>query len=199
MIRHQTDLMKVGFDVVGIVNEALMQDQLWSFNPDLVIASGKSGKVSATSVAQKLKSNSRYSGSVILLLPTNQRPQAQELTKLRMDIILEVPTAFPPLLQAVTRLLRLDIAAIFDKYLKSRVLEGASAEELSALKVFTNERESRFSKALQGLQIDPKSTTFQKQDIKQRQESMKKDWDFKKLSEIDELKQQFVRAMFKKK
>ncbi|MFN7730130.1 MAG: hypothetical protein ACK5P7_13305 [Bdellovibrio sp.] len=198
MIRIQTDLMKVGFDVVGIVNEALMADQLLIFYPDLVVTAGRGGKVSAVSVAQRLKDNVRFTAKVVILLPSTQRPTTEELVRIRMDALLEMPTQIGRLLQTLSRLLGLDADQLIDKYAKARLAEGASPSEIQVLKNQANDRASRMERATRGIEMDTKSTTFDRQKVKDRQQELEKDWDIKELEKSDELRRQFTEALFKK-
>lgn len=198
MIRTQTDLMKVGFDVVGIVNEALLSDQLITFNPELVITAGRGGKVSAVSVAQRLKENPRFNAKVVILLPATQRPTTEELAKIRMDSLLEFPPPMGRLLQTLARLCKLDAEPLIEKFTKARLAEGASPTEIQAIKSVLNDRASRFERALKGLEMDTKSTTFDRQKIKERQKELEKDWDPEDLEQADELRRQFAEALFKK-
>jgi hypothetical protein len=198
MIRVQTDLMKVGFDVVGIVNEALLMDQLLVFNPELVITAGRGGKVSASNVAQKLRDNARFHGKVMVLLPPSQRPSAEELARIRMDALLELPCPALKTIQVIARLLSLDTNVLIEKYRRAKIAEGLPESELPSLRTPPPDRASRFEKALKEISIDPTSTTFDRDRIKKTQENLKKDWDLQKLEEIDEQKKKFVRALFKK-
>lgn len=198
MIKHQTDLMKVGFDVVGIVNEALLSDQLITFRPDLVLTAGRGGRVSAAHVAQKLKENTRYQGLVVVMLLPQHRLSLDELAKVRMDALLELPVAFGKLLQVLAKQMHLDSVQLIDKYCKARLAEGADPKEIQNIKSLTNDRAARFERAMAGVKIDATATSFEKSQVKARQLELKKDWDFKRLAEIDILKQQFVKALFKK-
>ena len=189
--------MKIGFDVVGIVNEAKMPDQLLIFNPDLILTAGRGGKVSAPSVAQKLKENSRFLGKVMLLLPHSQRPTTDELTKIRMDMLVELPCPVVKLIQSIAKLLKMDGRLLLEKYHRARAEEGASAEELAQL-LLPPDKASRYEKAMKGIEIDPLKTNFDHQKIKDAQEALKKGWDKDELAKQDLLKKSFVEALFKK-
>jgi len=200
MMRIQTDLMKVGFDVVGIVNEALLSDQLLSFHPDLVLSAGRGGKVSAPSVAQKLKDNARFHAKVLLLLPPSQRPSAQELARIRMDSLLEMPVGMGKLLVTIAKLLSLESEPLVEKFLKSRMAEGASQDEIQQLRQqVRGDRASRYEKAMKGLALENlQATSFDRQKIKDAQQDMKKGWNIKDLEDQDQKKREFVEALFKK-
>lgn len=112
-------LKRVGFDVLGISSEYSLSDQVLSFNPDLVIGSGRSGKVTSIGVGKRLKEMSRWPGKVILLFPANFKPAPQDLLKIRVDMILESPV--PPLriIQVLAKLLGHDEAALLERLNKA--------------------------------------------------------------------------------
>lgn len=197
MIRLQTELMKIGFDIVGVVNEALLGDQLLIFNPDLVLSAGRGGKVSAVSVAQKLKENPRFHGKVLLLLPRTQRPSADELARIRMDALAELPCPMVKLIPVLARLLGLSAEQLMEKYRRVRMNEGASPEEMNQLKVQTDGA-SRMEKAMKGIEIDVRQTTFDRQKIREHQSDLAKEHDPRDLEKSDELRRQFAEALFKK-
>ena len=189
--------MKIGIDVVGIVNEAKMPDQLLIFNPDLILTAGRGGKVSAPSVAQKLKENSRFLGKVMIMLPHSQRPTTEELAKIRMDMLVEFPCPVVKMIQSIAKLLKMDSHLLIEKYHRARAEEGASAEELAQLQPI-RDKASRYDEALKGIEIDPLKTSFNHQKVKSAQEALKKDWDPQELAKQDLLKKSFVKALFKK-
>jgi DNA-binding NarL/FixJ family response regulator len=61
------------------------------------------------------------------------------------------------------------------------------------------QRVSRYKKFTDGVDIDLKHSTHQRQDIKEKQNNLKKGWDFDKLEDQDLLRQQFAEALFKKR
>lgn len=191
MMKTQAELMKVGFDLAGIVNEALLTDQLMNFNPALIIVAGQGGKVSAIHVCQRLKENSRYQGKVLVLLPSTQKPQPQDLVKMRMDAVLEYPAPLSKLLVQIGKLMGVDGEALIDKYSKAHHLDLKADRALI-------EKKAREERALAGLSVDSQKTTFERRAVKDRLDAMKKDWDFNLLDEIDELKRKFVAALFRK-
>ncbi len=206
MIRVQSDLMKIGFDVMGIMNEALLPDQLVSFNADLVMTLGTAGKVSAPSVAQKLRENARFNGKVFILLSNSQRLTGEELSRIRMDAVLEFPAPMSKMISVIARLLGLDEKVLLEKLLRLKV-ESRSPEvsraalvpvSTAAAQPVRRDRAARLEAAMRSITIDPQQTTFDRKEIKERQENLKKDWDFKRLANLDELKRGFASALFKK-
>lgn len=191
MMKTQAELMKVGFDLAGIVNEALLTDQLMNFNPALIITAGQGGKVSAIHVCQRLKENTRYQGKVLVLLPATQKPAPQELVKMRMDAVLEYPAPLSKLLVQIGKLMGVDGEALIDKYSKAHHIDLKTERAMI-------EKKTREDRVLAGLTVDSQKTTFERRAVKDRLETMKKDWDFNLLDEIDDLKRKFVAALFRK-
>lgn len=208
-------LKKVGFDVLGISNEVLMSEQMLSFNPDIVVASGKSSRVSTLSVGQKLKENHRFFGKSVLIFPKGAKPQVQEMLRLRMDGVLEAPVEPLRLIQVLAKLTNQDVVQLADKYQKShlsedgvprdrkvigRVEDGAELDSSIFVrgKPQASPQASRYDKHLKDIKIDIQETSFNRQALKERQKELKKDWNFDELEEIDRLKEQFAQALFKK-
>lgn len=86
-------LKKLGFNVVGISSEFSISQQILSFNPELVFASGRGGKVTSLGVGRRLKEMTRWNGRTILAFPSGFKPSAQDLLKVRMDAVIESPIA----------------------------------------------------------------------------------------------------------
>ena len=78
----EATLKKVGFDVIGLSSEYSVAEQMLSFNPDVVVGSGRGGKVSSLGVGKRLKEMSRWQGKAILIFPANFKPTPQELLKI---------------------------------------------------------------------------------------------------------------------
>lgn len=218
-------LKKVGFDVVGIGNEILLQDQILSFNPDVIVASGKNPRVSSFSVGQKMKENQRYHGKVVIVVPKDVRPTPQDILRMKMDGIIESPVHPEKLIQVLCRLANLQSAPFLDKFHRARssdpelgkrfaaahptpvsgaagnVSQAATVPPASAAGVLINDpqRIGKYKKFTDAVEIDVKHSTHQRQDLKEKQKELKKGWNFDTLEEQDTLRQQFAEALFKKK
>ena len=59
-------------------------------------------------------------------------------------------------------------------------------------------RAQRYNELTKDVHIDTEKTSYQRQELKEAQKELKKDWDLDELEKLDELKRQFVEAMFKK-
>lgn len=216
-------LKRVGFDVVGISNEILLQDHLLAFNPDIVVANGKNSRVSSFSIGQKMKENHRYQGKVVIVVPKDVRPEPQEIIKMKMDGIIEAPLMADKLIQVLCRLANQDPQGYLDKLQKSKfnapeverrfMVSGLLPGEVppegtmvnsspafpSQVPLQDSERIKKYERFTQGIQFDIKQSTHSRADLREKQKELKKDWNFDELEDQDELKRQFAEALFKKK
>jgi DNA-binding NarL/FixJ family response regulator len=209
-------LKRVGFDVVGISNEILIQDQILSFNPDVIVANGRNPKVSSFSVGQKMKENQRYQGKVVIVVPKDVRPSPQDILRIRMDGIIETPVNPEKLIQVLCRLTNQSPTIYMDKFQKARLSDpelkrlimvtstqpatpNVSPLSNSGVAIDDPQRMSKYKKFTEGVNFDLKASTHQRQDLKEKQKDLKKNWNFDELEEQDRLRQQFAEALFKKK
>lgn len=232
LLATESYLKKVGFDVLGVTNEVLLNDQILSFNPDVVVANGRSTRVSSVSVGQKMKDNQRYQGKVLIVVPKDARPSSQEILRIKMDGVLESPIQPEKLIQALCRLSSQDPGAFLEKLQRARLsdtelqkmfkvggsaagagkpssepasdpspasLEAAVPISPSNVAIQDPERRRKYAKWAAELDVDVSQSTHGRKDLKDRQKEIKKDWDFKSLEDLDQLKKQFVEALFKKK
>lgn len=115
----EATLKKVGFDVIGLSSEYAMAEQILAFNPDLVVGSGRGGKVNSLGVGKRLKEMTRWQGKAILIFPANFKPNPQELIRLRVDMILEAPVPPVRLVQVIGKILGHDEAALLERLNKT--------------------------------------------------------------------------------
>lgn len=115
----EATLKKVGFDVIGITNEYSISEQMLAFNPDLVIGSGRGGRVSSLGVGKRLKEMTRWQGRSLLIFPANFKPNPQELIRIRVDMILESPVLPSRLVQVIGKILGHDEAVLLERLNKS--------------------------------------------------------------------------------
>lgn len=120
----ESTLKKVGFDVIGLSSEYSVAEQMLSFNPDVVIGSGRGGKVSSLGVGKRLKEMTRWQGKSVLVFPANFKPTPQELIKIRVDMILEAPVAPLRILQVLAKMLGHDEAQLLERLNKAIHLEN---------------------------------------------------------------------------
>lgn len=115
----EATLKKVGFDVIGLSSEYAIAEQVLAFNPDLVVGSGRGGKVNSLGVGKRLKEMTRWPGKAILIFPANFKPNPQELIRIRVDMILEAPVPPLRLVQVIGKLLGHDEAVLLERLNKA--------------------------------------------------------------------------------
>ncbi|WP_413584626.1 hypothetical protein [Bdellovibrio sp. HCB274] len=128
----ESTLKKVGFDVIGLSSEYAISDQIISFNPDVVVGSGKGAKVSSLGVGKRLKEMSRWGGKAVLIFPTNFKPAPQDLIKIRVDMILESPVAPLRIVQVLAKLMGQDEGVLLERLNKASHLEAPGAKQATA-------------------------------------------------------------------
>lgn len=201
-------LKKVGFDIQGVSNEVLIQDQILAFNPNIIVASGKSQRVSIVSVGQKLKHDKHFRGQLLLIAPPGAKPTAQELLQMKFDAVMEQPVPPEKLIACLCRLSGMDSQPLLSKFAKARMSDPELEQKIrnlmgssSGLHVdsFSDPvRAQKYNQIAKEHPISVHATSHQRADITKAQKELKKDWDFDKLEELDELKHQFAEALFKK-
>lgn len=209
-------LKKVGFDVVGISNEVLINDQILTFNPEVIVAFGKNLKVSSFSVGQKLKDNPKFNGKVVIIVPKEIRAAPHEMMKMKMDAILESPVKPEKLISVLSKLAGIAPGTLADKFKKSKIkdpeieklimVSGALSDgkylappvKKKVILIDDPVRAEKYNQLVKNEKIDVKATSHDRSDIKAHQDDLKKDWDFDELEEMDRLKRQFADALFRK-
>lgn len=115
LMTMESTLKKVGFDVIGLTSEYSLSEQLIAFNPDVVVGYGHGGKVSSLGVGRRLKEATRWQGQSVLVFKAQQKPEPQDLLKVRSDLFLEAPITPRLMLQVLAKLLRLDEVILKEK------------------------------------------------------------------------------------
>lgn len=118
MMNTQALLQKVGFDVLGISTEYTLSENVLSFNPDVVVAYGRAGKVTTIGAGRRLREMTRWQGKVILILPAGYKPNPQDFAKIRADMLLEAPIPALRLMQILGKLLGYDEALLQERLAK---------------------------------------------------------------------------------
>lgn len=218
--RLESMLKKVGFDVLTSGAEAGMAEALLGFNPDIIIATGSSSKLNPLSVGIRLKENRQYTGGVILGFGPGFRMTPQDLLRIRMDRMLEAPFQAELLLRNICEVLQLDAAHYLEKLGKLQMAEAtpdesqfvkggqAKASELVRVKsteprpsgfqssLSTEERAARFKKAASEVPFPVNHTTLERTAIREKWNSVQKEWNDDELEEQNGLKRAFVDALF---
>ena len=221
----QTLLKKLGFDVDGIQNERSFEDSFLALNPDVVIASAKGKKVDGLELSENMR-KVRGLPKVILLAGGPLLDRLQTLQLVNVDGLLESPVSSMRLLAMIAAKCGLDQAVLLEKYRKLKatlspereadlqILRRDEEGELSldtaplpqAQEVVTQaspstlsiqQRQQRFQKTLS--QIDkPQSERFERSRIQQFTKEIRAGEDVKENIKLEEERQAFVRALFKK-
>lgn len=108
-------LKKLGFNTASISSEFTLSQQVLTFNPELIIASGKGPKVTAMGVGRRLKEMSRWSGIVILAFPQGYKPVGSDLIRIRMDQYIESPVQALSLVPLLAKHFKLDEKSLMEK------------------------------------------------------------------------------------
>lgn len=125
LMNVESTLKKVGFDVIGLTNEYTVAEQVLAFNPDLVVGSGRGGKVSSLGVGKRLKEMHRWQGKSVLIFQPNVKPEPQDLIRIRVDMMLEAPVPALRLIQVVGKLLGHDESLLIERLNKTSAGEAS--------------------------------------------------------------------------
>lgn len=204
-------LRKVGFDVVGLVTESSLNEQILAFGPEVIVTSGQGPKLSAISIASKLKEHRTFHGQVILGFPSGTKITSQDLLRARVDRILDAPFRPEALIQAVAQLLKMDGTQLIDRLQKLHLPEddGKRDHELQIVKgkhdsepieiVRNMTREERYRRIAKNTDIDKQSTTFSKNSVRDHWKEVKKSWNENAIDNMKRLKMEFAKALFSRK
>lgn len=123
--RHlEMTLRKVGFEIESMNNEFNLNETVLSFNPDYIICRGNSTRLSALNVAKKLKeSGARLAAKVILVFPEDFNIPAEDLIRLKMDILLFEPISTLRITMSLFSLTGGDVEFAKDKLLKFAITD----------------------------------------------------------------------------
>jgi hypothetical protein len=211
--RTQLVLKKIGFDVLSMQTITGLADKVLGFNPDIIVCFGTQ-KFTTINVGQKLKEITHLKAKVILILQQGMRPQPSDLTKIRMDILMEAPLIMQKLIEVLANLAGLSVEPIFEKLRKAQLSDpslgvnksnapqpNSEASMIKSLdKVNDTVRANKYQNLVKNFPpIEKKQTTFIKSEIKVHQDDLEKGWDPQLTESINELKKQFVDALFRKK
>ncbi len=114
----ENTLRKVGYITESLQNEYNLSERMLSFNPDIVVARGTSTRLSTGNVGRKLKDMLRFQGKCVLIFDTGTVPQADQLVKMRSDVILEDPASALRIAVNILNLEPIDKAPMKDKLYK---------------------------------------------------------------------------------
>jgi hypothetical protein len=124
----QTVLKKIGFDVEGLQNPALMDASILRLNPDLLIMTAHGKRVNGVHLSRMVK---RLKGLPHIILMRAQGGPIDPDPNIEGWV--ESPVVFPVLLRAISDVCELDYAALDEKFgkLKAKEIEEEKARILS--------------------------------------------------------------------
>lgn len=218
---------KMGFETETLMQDIGTQEKILSLHPDLIlISTGK--KIQIESLAAKIHSTQKLKAKILYLVQTDSPPTPHELTALKPAALCERPVNPQRLFETIGRLLSLDAKELLDKLLQfsptgvsdvkrdAQIKEGKSAEENGAdrfQKVLArSEQKVEFSFVLEDAQALGARVSNYKTDMskfnpqgrirrfeaRNRAKEMTTDWNKEQIQEIDQAKQEFTKALFKK-
>lgn len=202
----ESQLKRVGFDAYGLSSELQLNDQILGFRPDVLVAMGRNSRVSSLSVGQKMRDSKSFNGKVILIQVPGASLTPQDLLKVRMDALLSAPVAADKLIVAICKVLSMDSQALLEKWTKiTREIPARKASVVGAVdKAHESQdadlkRKKRYEDFLKDQEpLDSQHTEFDRSQVKNHHDEIKKDFDYSKLEEIDKLKREFAEALFRK-
>ncbi|CAN5688424.1 hypothetical protein BH10BDE1_BH10BDE1_01020 [soil metagenome] len=119
LVGLETLFRRLGFDVLSLGRESLVEEAVLGFPPDLAVATGLGRHVNGLTLAPKLRFGTSQPKLVVLM--TYRDPEAgthPALLDADVDAIIETPFDPRAALRVVARLLQLDAEPILDKYTK---------------------------------------------------------------------------------
>ena len=207
-------LKKIGFDVIGVPSDFTLAEQLLGFNPEAVVVFAKSPRLNGIQVCRKIKETDSFKGKVILIVMPGNRPQPQDLAKIRLDTLLEFPVTPVRLIEVMTKILGLSTENFLEKFSKAQYTQEdpnkivnlstpSNSQMKNQMQLPSAEqnkaRAAKYSQFVTGVDFNIQESTLKSADAKKKWNDLKKDWDKEHLSSIDQLKKLFTKALFSKK
>lgn len=164
--RHvEITLRKVGFDVESLGNEFNLAETILTFNPDYVICRGNTNRLSVHSVGRKLKdASTKFFGKVFLIFPEGYKITPDDVTKLRMDLMLFDPLSTLKLAMHLFAFSQQDFETVRDKLLKFAITDNTfRSYEQGILKSIgkTLDAEIQIISSMEGLSISGESDAIE--------------------------------------
>lgn len=125
----ENTLRKVGYITETSQSEYNLSDKLLSFNPDVVVVRGTSTRLSTSNVAKKLKEAHKFHGKVILVFSRANRPDEDQIQKLKSDVVLEEPASALKIAVNILNLEQIDKSVMKEKLYKMTVEDAAFRTE----------------------------------------------------------------------
>lgn len=129
--QHQIDMesliRKNGWDVKSVKRDVLVKEQILSFNPDIIIASGRGRAINGIQLARRTQ---RFNGRPKFVLYISRiEASVTSLTGVPVDVVLENPFSPVKLLKMLCHLSGISDAEVLEKYEKNKKLKGNPVEK----------------------------------------------------------------------
>ncbi len=212
----ETLLKKLGFDVASIRSEASLSDQLLiTFQPELIISTGDGVKIQGGRVAKKAKKKAPH--VKLLLLYLRSRLKDISLVQLEADGAIEIPINPRIMITSICQLIGIELQTVMSKFEKlpvakdyvspaesMHIIQGKQSpfptESVNTILNVTEDKE-RVNKYIVLLKDLPETSNngFNNREIQAHVTEIRKyEKENKDVKVIDEQRQEFVKALFKK-
>ncbi|MEK7356641.1 MAG: hypothetical protein AAB250_09340 [Bdellovibrionota bacterium] len=128
MIGLESTLRRLGFDVLSVAKDVLVNDALLGFYPEIVVATFKGRHVDGLKVALRLKKNPIP--PAIALVHAGSAPLISGDDRRAIDAFLESPLKAKHLIETIARLARVPAAPLLEKFEKVSNADLSTDEEL---------------------------------------------------------------------
>ncbi len=216
MVAIENLLCRLGFDVLSLGKDILVNEALYRFHPDIVIATSKGHGVDGYKVAERVKK--QFPPPKVALTYTGEIPPAlTPKSKMNVDGLIGTPVQAQNLIKLVASLGDLDFEPLWEKFQKI-MKAPISPKELELVRVFgtpTEEwdpvktpgqaatmrtaRSSRYDEFLRRNADDvPEQTVLPRDIARTAMEELKADsrGEAEQLEEIHREKMKFVKTLF---
>ncbi|MES2963776.1 MAG: hypothetical protein V4760_07775 [Bdellovibrionota bacterium] len=128
MIGLETTLRRLGFDVLSVAKDVLVNDALLGFFPEILIATYKGRNVDGVKLALKLKKH--QIPPAIALLHSGSAPLISGEDRRAIDAFLESPLRAKSAIETVAKLAKMPVAPLLEKYEKVTNVDLSQGDEL---------------------------------------------------------------------
>ncbi len=123
LIALETFFRRLGFDVLSIGKDLLLNDALLRFHPDLVMSSHKGRMVDGMKVASRLR-HLTPSPRVVLVIHSGSAIAIDKEQEQSIDAVIEFPAPADKIITVVAKLLGLDDQPLIVKYRKQATVKN---------------------------------------------------------------------------
>ncbi len=198
LLRCDAVLKKVGFDVEASSSIWTLQEKIMGLNPELVLLWFRpGGKNNPVEFANRVREQAHHRGKLVVVAE-GVRLEPRDIMRNKIDGILEAPLESEKLVSIISGLVGLKADSMVEKLRKAQMSEGASVNERVITKAHSLPRKD-YSHLQFPEKIDTRSTTFSdKAKLKALWSDVKNSSNPSQMSEINEQKKSFVKALFSK-